>query len=159
MRVFMLGWEFPPHITGGLGTACYGMTKGLDEIGVEVCFVLPTAVPVSAASHVEFRSPSNLPETGLDTTEFKHVELHKVDAVLQPYGTPATYEEVMRKLARQNRQTGGEESASQVEASEAKAALPSGTFGQGAGVHYDGDLMGQVQRYARLAVELSRQES
>ena len=49
MRVLMLGWEFPPHISGGLGTACYGMTKGLDEIGVDVCFVLPTAIPVDAA--------------------------------------------------------------------------------------------------------------
>ena len=29
MRVLMFGWEFPPHITGGLGTACFGMTKGL----------------------------------------------------------------------------------------------------------------------------------
>ena len=29
MRVLMFGWEFPPHIAGGLGTACYGMTKGL----------------------------------------------------------------------------------------------------------------------------------
>ena len=28
MRVLMFGWEFPPHIAGGLGTACYGMTKG-----------------------------------------------------------------------------------------------------------------------------------
>ena len=25
----MFGWEFPPHITGGLGTACFGLTKGL----------------------------------------------------------------------------------------------------------------------------------
>jgi hypothetical protein len=29
MRVLMLGWEFPPYISGGLGTACYGLTKGL----------------------------------------------------------------------------------------------------------------------------------
>ena len=28
MRVLMFGWEFPPHIAGGLGTACYGMTRG-----------------------------------------------------------------------------------------------------------------------------------
>ena len=29
MKVFMLGWEFPPYISGGLGTACYGLTRGL----------------------------------------------------------------------------------------------------------------------------------
>ncbi len=40
----MFGWEFPPHISGGLGTACYGLTKGLSEIDdVEVTFVVPKA--------------------------------------------------------------------------------------------------------------------
>lgn len=29
MKVLMFGWEFPPHILGGLGTASYGLTKGL----------------------------------------------------------------------------------------------------------------------------------
>ena len=33
MRVFMLGWEFPPFISGGLGTACYGLTKGNERLG------------------------------------------------------------------------------------------------------------------------------
>jgi glycosyltransferase involved in cell wall biosynthesis len=37
----MLGWEFPPHISGGLGTACYGLTRGLAHHGVEVLFVAP----------------------------------------------------------------------------------------------------------------------
>jgi small conductance mechanosensitive channel len=36
MRVFMLGWEFPPYISGGLGTACYGLTKALDQMGVQI---------------------------------------------------------------------------------------------------------------------------
>ena len=43
MRVLMFGWEFPPHIAGGLGTACYGMTKGLAHAGVDVLFVMPSA--------------------------------------------------------------------------------------------------------------------
>lgn len=41
MRVLMLGWEFPPHISGGLGTACFGLTQGLAHHGVEVLFVVP----------------------------------------------------------------------------------------------------------------------
>ena len=41
MKVLMFGWEFPPHITGGLGTACFGLTKGLAKHGVEVVFVVP----------------------------------------------------------------------------------------------------------------------
>ena len=39
----MFGWEFPPHITCGLGTACFGLTKGLLKQGVEVIFVVPKA--------------------------------------------------------------------------------------------------------------------
>ena len=38
----MFGWEFPPHISGGLGTASYGLTKGLSKVGdVELLFVVP----------------------------------------------------------------------------------------------------------------------
>ena len=39
----MFGWEFPPHIAGGLGTASYGLTKGLAKHGVKVMFVMPKA--------------------------------------------------------------------------------------------------------------------
>ncbi len=38
----MFGWEFPPHILGGLGTASYGLTKGMWECGdMEIDFVIP----------------------------------------------------------------------------------------------------------------------
>ena len=44
MKVLMFGWEFPPHISGGLGTACYGLTKGLTAFDdMEVIFVVPKA--------------------------------------------------------------------------------------------------------------------
>ena len=36
MKVFMLGWEFPPFISGGLGTACFGLTKAMSNMGIEV---------------------------------------------------------------------------------------------------------------------------
>ncbi len=38
----MFGWEFPPQISGGLGTACYGLTKAMVCEGIEVLFVVPT---------------------------------------------------------------------------------------------------------------------
>ena len=42
MRVLMFGWEFPPHISGGLGTASYGLTKGFVPQGdVEIKFCIP----------------------------------------------------------------------------------------------------------------------
>ena len=37
----MLGWELPPRISGGLGTACAGIVRGLVANGVEVVFVAP----------------------------------------------------------------------------------------------------------------------
>ncbi|MGI6320920.1 MAG: glycosyltransferase family 4 protein [Bacteroidales bacterium] len=43
MRVLMFGWEFPPHIAGGLGTACFGLTKGMKKQGMDVIFVVPKA--------------------------------------------------------------------------------------------------------------------
>lgn len=44
----MFGWEFPPHNSGGLGTACYGLTKSLAKKGVDITFVLPRKVNVNA---------------------------------------------------------------------------------------------------------------
>ncbi len=44
MRVLMFGWEFPPHISGGLGTASFGLTKGMSTLdNLEVIFVVPKA--------------------------------------------------------------------------------------------------------------------
>jgi len=160
MKVFMLGWEFPPHISGGLGTACHGLTRGLDEIGVEVCFVLPTAIPVDAASHVKLRSPTNLPSQAAPETITQlseHVELHQVDAVLQPYGTLESSEKALKRIEKLQEMSqawaeGG------TAGGETVAQMPAGTFARGAGVNYSGNLMGQVHRYARLAVELARHE-
>ena len=42
MKVLMFGWEFPPHILGGLGTASYGLTKGLSvQPDMDITFCLP----------------------------------------------------------------------------------------------------------------------
>lgn len=60
MKVLMLGWEFPPFITGGLGTACYGLTRALDRRGVEISFVLPQAVRGGASSHVTLVAPDGV---------------------------------------------------------------------------------------------------
>ncbi len=57
MHVLMLGWEFPPFITGGLGTACFGLTKALDRRNVRVTFVLPKAARGDETSHVNLIAP------------------------------------------------------------------------------------------------------
>ena len=57
MRVLMLGWEFPPLITGGLGTACAGLTRALVDQGVEIDFVLPRPVESRLVDGVRVLSP------------------------------------------------------------------------------------------------------
>ncbi len=41
LKVLMLGWEFPPFKSGGLGTYLYGFTKELSKLGVEITFIMP----------------------------------------------------------------------------------------------------------------------
>ncbi len=82
----MLGWEFPPHIAGGLGTACHGLARALAAGGVEVLFVLPRALGDEDAGGVEI--------VGADTAAVSDADLPEllpVDAALQPYTTAAAY--------------------------------------------------------------------
>ena len=41
LKILMLGWELPPHNSGGLGVACYQLSKALASYGVQIDFVLP----------------------------------------------------------------------------------------------------------------------
>ena len=95
MRVLMLGWEFPPHISGGLGTACFGMTKALVSRAVEVIFVLPRFRGVRGESHVRLIAATEVPvPTGYfeEETFFKGLDVRVVDAMLRPYMTGGEYE-------------------------------------------------------------------
>ena len=47
----MFGWEFPPHISGGLGTACFGLTQALMKQKVKVLFVVPRVFDEQHESH------------------------------------------------------------------------------------------------------------
>ena len=49
MKVLMYGWEFPPHNSGGLGVASYGLARALVGEGADVRFVLPRRYPVAAS--------------------------------------------------------------------------------------------------------------
>src|SRR5437763_8873368 len=94
MRVFMLGWEFPPFISGGLGTACYGLTKAMSGLGTEILFVLPRPVTSPFSTHVKLLSPragSPLasPVTEFRLDEFEHVIVRAIQPRLSdPYGQP-----------------------------------------------------------------------
>ncbi len=80
MRVLMLGWEFPPHISGGLGTACKGLVEGLAVHDVEVAFVVPRLHGDEAAV------PARLVDSGGAT-----VAQVAVDSALSPYASSDEY--------------------------------------------------------------------
>src|SRR6266699_787499 len=97
MRVFMLGWEFPPFISGGLGTACYGLTKAMSGIGTEIIFVLPRPVASPFSTHVRLVSPRpgsplEVADTEFRLDEFDRVTFRTVNAQMAaPYTRPADY--------------------------------------------------------------------
>ncbi len=94
LRILMLGWEFPPFISGGLGTACYGLTRALDAAGHEVLFVLPKPITGDTASHVQLLSPdapaaATEPERAQEaqstTRTTTHIEREKVARRLEEF--------------------------------------------------------------------------
>jgi len=98
MRVLMFGWEFPPHIAGGLGTACYGMTKGLAHCGVDVLFVMPSASGDEDQSSVRIINASDVAvyDTCHDVEEFLgKVQFLRVGSNLHPYIDPVDFTDLV----------------------------------------------------------------
>jgi glycogen synthase len=52
MKILMLGWEYPPHISGGLGTACEGLTTALAKRGIQIDFLVPQLYGAETAPHM-----------------------------------------------------------------------------------------------------------
>ena len=60
MKILMLGWEYPPHISGGLATACHGLVQGLLKEGHEITFVMPKAIEELRTTNFQLISASNV---------------------------------------------------------------------------------------------------
>jgi glycosyltransferase involved in cell wall biosynthesis len=144
MKVLMLGWEFPPFITGGLGTACYGLTKALDQLNVKVTFVLPRMVNGEYATHVKVLDPASWQSAASFEFEgLKNVKFRAINSLLQPYSTPDVYQKQLEETLRQKRKShGGADTVAQ--------------FIEGG--HYGGDMYAEVHRYAAMAAELAKNE-
>lgn len=101
MRVLMFGWEFPPHIAGGLGTACYGMTKGLAANDVDVMFVMPSASGDEDQSAVRIINASDVPITeGLSESIHSHMEkvqFYRIGTNLIPYANPEEFTAIVNR--------------------------------------------------------------
>ena len=105
MRVLMFGWEFPPHIAGGLGTACEGIVKGLAHNGVQTLFVMPHASGDEDQSATTIINASDEPVTHVskmasDLSEM--VKFEYVDSNIVPYVDPEEYFEAIEKMKKEH---------------------------------------------------------
>lgn len=91
ITVLMFGWEFPPHISGGLGTACYGLTKSLIEEKTKILFVVPRAhgdesVEMIDASEIPVRDDESGPDHGRIAVAFPNQPVTiAISTAVSPY--------------------------------------------------------------------------
>jgi len=122
----MFGWEFPPHISGGLGTACYGLTKALSSFDeVEILFVVPKLygdedkkvadllgandifVKQTKVKYEDFwketTTDSYRQAHGLEKSQkeikniIKEISFIEVKSLLQPYLSPEEFEKFLKE--------------------------------------------------------------
>ena len=60
MKILMLGWELPPHNSGGLGVACLNLSKALVRDGVQIDFVVPYAAKHPSIKFMNILSATNI---------------------------------------------------------------------------------------------------
>jgi glycogen synthase len=78
-KVLMFGWEFPPHNSGGLGTACQGLTEGFAGQDVELIFVLPKRIEAHSNS------------ASIVFADIQDFTVERVDTLVYPYVTEEQY--------------------------------------------------------------------
>ena len=165
MRVLMFGWEFPPYISGGLGSACEGMVRALTGRGTQVIFVVPKLLSGEGADEpggLSMRSASGIVVPGggggsekeifTDTRTFfkKNLKLEYLDSSLTPYITPQTYAKTREELERGQKTTTGEKTVTWPGAPDVTLTLHGG---------YGKDLLSEVYRYSLAAQVLARREN
>ncbi|HOW31844.1 MAG TPA: glycosyltransferase family 4 protein, partial [Bacteroidales bacterium] len=145
MKVLMFGWEFPPHITGGLGTACFGMTKGLLKHGIEVLFVVPKAYGDESQEAVRLINASDVTVKMREPVfqdYWNQITFMEIGSNLIPYVGPVEFEKMVAEDLRTT-----EEKMSPVFAERFSF---SGKYGQ--------DLMTEVSRYALIGATLASEQ-
>ncbi len=155
----MLGWEFPPFISGGLGTACYGLTKALSRNDVNITFVLPKSIGTEYSSHVRLLSPQAPQAAAGDRSPQSVASTYQ----MQPGTGPGEFTNVMFKAVPSRMVSPYQSAGGQLHQAQGPGenrmslGLTGGPHG-GAGVDYHGDLIGEAMRFAGLCVDLARDQ-
>ena len=98
----MLGWELPPHNSGGLGIACYQLCKSLSKKDIDIEFV----VPYRADHGIDFMNitaahPQGVSEvirSGIAYDSYKYVLENGTEEYLDIYAQVQLYEHAVAKL-------------------------------------------------------------
>jgi glycosyltransferase involved in cell wall biosynthesis len=173
----MFGWEFPPHISGGLGTACYGLTQALGKQNVDVLFVVPKLHGGESVPRVDFVDAGEvplkreeLPEVKqvstmryvLEQEKFEHTEVAArittiaVDSPLSPYRL-AHYNAPIEAIESwsYSLESGAHEAVATLE-TETVLVEKSDTFTHTFSGTYGPDLLLETKRYAEVAEEIAQ---
>lgn len=146
MRVLMFGWEFPPHISGGLGTACYGLTRGMSSIdNMEILFVVPKAYGDEDQSRMKLLGAGDVTidiRTVRESQYLKDLSYIEINSNLVPYTSPEEYEELVNKAEHQGKRF--------VETSMGGKLHFTGKYGK--------DLYEEIANYAVVAGEIAQKE-
>jgi len=141
----MFGWEFPPHITGGLGTACFGLTRGLAKHDLDMLFVVPKAYGDEDQQAVRLVNASDM-TFDLKDEEYKEfwsrIKYMEIGSNIIPYVNP----EEFTKVVSEDKKT-GEKYTSNVFSKNYKF---SGKYGV--------NLMEEVARYALIGSGIAAKE-
>ena len=148
MRILMLGWEFPPHISGGLGTACHGLVRALGRLEVETTFVLPLATGVTSPNVPAIAAPPRM-----DVTSRSVRLLTAGESLPSPY--PVWPEPATGSVARSRRQRSAHRTrmSPRVLESDRRVRIVSAGIEGG----YGGNLAGRIERYADRVADLRDQ--
>lgn len=138
MKVLMFGWEFPPHITGGLGTACLGLTRGLLKHDTDVIFVVPKAYGDEDTGNMQLVNASDI-EVDFRHTLYgdlwKRIEYMEIGSNIIPYVSPEEFERLNTIEELKSQETGNTVLS--------KRYTFSGKYGA--------NLLEEVSRYALIA--------
>lgn len=169
MKVLMFGWEFPPYISGGLGTACHGLTTAMSELGCEILFVLPKTTgkvdfdgpldvkgadgyPIMARKESSRNESTTLVNEYIEKEEtFKTIEFN---SLLMPYQTETEYEKYFEKVEAERKLINKSESTDVVTSVETTQV---GEFEFKGG--YGPQLMSEVYRFGQFGAEVAVNET
>ena len=105
MKILMLGWELPPHNSGGLGTACYQLCKALSKKSVDIEFILPYQADHGidfmniTAAHPQ--GVTSVVRSGIAYDSYKYILEDGSEKWLNIYDQQQLYEHAVAQLAEQ----------------------------------------------------------